>query len=165
MDNQKYKLYVNIALLYFEKQKIEEIYNCYNTRLTTINENMKSLLNDINEFKIIDDTTDEKDKLLKIIDLVSKDNNNIKMSSDEIKIKCNDINITNDIINKLVDTDSNDFNFIKTVCEDKLHDIDKEIIQGDLYISSSSSEEKEKIKRDEYNKKRREKRLAEKSNK
>ena len=65
MDSQKYKLYVNIALLYFEKQKIEEVFNCYNTRLTTINDNMKGLLNDINEFKIIDDTTDEKDKLLK----------------------------------------------------------------------------------------------------
>ncbi len=70
MDIQKYKLYVNIALLYFEKQKIEEIFNSYSDRLTTINANMKGLLNDINTIKIIDDTTDEKDKLLKLIDLV-----------------------------------------------------------------------------------------------
>ena len=53
MDSQKYKLYVNIALLYFEKQKIEEIFNSYNTRLSTINDNMKGLLNDINNFKLI----------------------------------------------------------------------------------------------------------------
>ena len=51
MDIQKYKLYVNIALLFFEKQKIEEIYSSYNNRLTTINNNMKGLLNDINSFK------------------------------------------------------------------------------------------------------------------
>jgi hypothetical protein len=51
MDSQKYKLYVNIALLYFEKQKIEEIFNSYHTRLTTINENMKGLLDDITNFK------------------------------------------------------------------------------------------------------------------
>ena len=40
MDIQKYKLYVNIALLYFEKNKIEEIFKSYNSRLTTINDTM-----------------------------------------------------------------------------------------------------------------------------
>jgi hypothetical protein len=165
MDSQKYKLYVNIALLYFEKQKIGEIFNSYNTRLTTINDNMKSLLNDINEFKIIDDTTDEKDKLLKIIDLVSKDNNNIKMISDEIINKCDDINVTNDTINNIVNTDSNDFNIIKSVCEDKLSETDKTIITGDLFSSSSndSISDLEKIKRDAYNAKRRERRLQKKN--
>ena len=146
MDSQKYKLYVNIALLYFEKQKIEEIFNSYNTRLTTINDNMKSLLNDINEFKIIDDTTDEKDKLLKLIDLVSKDNNNIAIISNEIKIKCNDINATNEIINKIVNTDSNDFNIIKSVCVDKLSDIDKTIIEGDLFYTSDNLKKNKKKK-------------------
>ena len=53
-DNQKYKLYVTIALLHFEKKKIEEIFNNYNNRLTTINDNMKGLLRDINEFKTIE---------------------------------------------------------------------------------------------------------------
>jgi|688.fasta_scaffold529403_3 hypothetical protein len=165
MDSQKYKLYVNIALLYFEKQKIGEIFNSYNTRLTTINDNMKSLLNDINEFKIIDDTTDEKDKLLKIIDLVSKDNNNIKMISDEIINKCDDINVTNDTINNIVNTDSNDFNIIKSVCEDKLSETDKTIITGDLFSSSSndSISDLEKIKRDAYNAKRRQQRLEKKN--
>jgi hypothetical protein len=164
MDSQKYKLYVNIALLYFEKQKIGEIFNSYNTRLTTINDNMKSLLNDINEFKIIDDTTDEKDKLLKIIDLVSKDNNNIKMISDEIINKCDDINVTNDTINNIVNTDSNDFNIIKSVCEDKLSETDKTIITGDLFSSSNDSiSDLEKIKRDAYNAKRRQQRLEKKN--
>ena len=143
MDSQKYKLYVNIALLYFEKQKIEEIFNSYNTRLTTINDNMKSLLNDINEFKIIDDTID---KLLKLIDLVSKDNNNIAIISNEIKIKCNDINATNEIINKIVNTDSNDFNIIKSVCVDKLSDIDKTIIEGDLFYTSDNLKKNKKKK-------------------
>ena len=169
MDSQKYKLYVNIALLYFEKQKIEEVFNCYNTRLTTINDNMKGLLNDINEFKIIDDITDEKDKLFKLIDLVNNNNNNnnnnnIEIISNEIKIKCADINVTNDTINKIVNTDSNDFNIIKSVCEDKLSETDKTIIEGDLFSSSSndSISDLEKIKRDEYNRKRREKRRLEK---
>jgi hypothetical protein len=135
--------YVNIALLYFEKQKIEEIFNSYNTRLTTINDNMKSLLNDINEFKIIDDTID---KLLKLIDLVSKDNNNIAIISNEIKIKCNDINATNEIINKIVNTDSNDFNIIKSVCVDKLSDIDKTIIEGDLFYTSDNLKKNKKKK-------------------
>ena len=144
MDSQKYKLYVNIALLYFEKNKIEEIFNSYNTRLTTINDNMKGLLNDINEFKIIDDTPDEKDKLLKLIDLVSNNNNNIEIISNEIKIKCNDINATNKIINKIVNTDSNDFNIIKSVCVDKLSDIDKTIIEGDLFSTSDNLEKNKK---------------------
>ena len=43
MDSQKYIIYVNIALLYFEKNKIEEIFSSYNSRLTTINDNMKGL--------------------------------------------------------------------------------------------------------------------------
>ena len=167
MDIQKYKLYVNIALLYFEKQKIEEVFNCYNTRLTTINDNMKGLLNDINEFKIIDDITDEKDKLFKLIDLVSKDNNNIKIISDEIKIKCDDINVTNDTINKIVNTDSNDFTIIKSVCEDKLSETDKTIIEGDLFISSDNTNSNDidlqQLKKDEYNRKRRERRLEKKN--
>ena len=167
MDIQKYKLYVNIALLFFEKQKIEEIYSSYNNRLTTINDNMKGLLNDINSFKMIDETPDEKDKLLKLIDLVSSNNdNNIKMISDEMKIKFDDINITNDTINKIVNTDSNDFIVIKSVCHDKLSDTDKTIIDGDLFCSSSndSISDLEKIKRDAYNAKRREKRRLEKEN-
>ena len=167
MDIQKYKLYVNIALLFFEKQKIEEIYSSYNNRLTTINDNMKGLLNDINSFKMIDETPDEKDKLLKLIDLVSSNNdNNIKMISDEMKIKFDDINITNDTINKIVNTDSNDFIIIKSVCDDKLSDTDKTIIAGDLFRSSSndSISDLEKIKRDAYNAKRREKRRLEKEN-
>lgn len=168
MDSQKYKLYVNIALLYFEKQKIEEIFNSYNTRLTTINANMKGLLNDINKFKTIDDTSDEKDKLLKLIDLISNDNNdnNTKIIIDEIKIKFDDINITNETINKIVNTDSNDFNIIKSVCEDKLPDTEKTIIEGDLFSSSSNDSitDLEKIKRDAYNAKRREKRRLEKEN-
>ena len=162
MDSQKYKLYVNIALLYFEKQKIEEIFNSYHTRLTTINENMKGLLDDITNFKIIDDTSDEKVKLFKLINLVSKDNNNIEVICNEITIKCNDINVTNDIINKTVDTNSKDFNFIKTVCKDELSIQDKNIIEGDLFHSLASNDtisNLEKIKRDEYNRKRREKRL------
>jgi hypothetical protein len=153
-DSQKYKLYVNIALLYFEKQKVGKIFNSYNTRLTTINENMKGLLDDINEFKTIDDTSDEKGKLFKLIDLVSKDNNNIDVISNEIKVKCNNINVTNDIINKTVDTNSKDFNFIKTVCKDELSIQDKNIIEGDLFHSSASNDtisDLEKIKRDEYN--------------
>jgi hypothetical protein len=166
MDSQKYKLYVNIALLYFEKQKIKEIFNSYSDRLTTINDNMKGLLNDINNFKMIDDTTDEKDKLFKLIDLINNNNNNnnIKIISDEIQIKFDNINVTNDTINKIVNTDSNDFNIIKSVCEDKLSDTDKTIIQGDLFSSSSndSISDLEKIKRDEYNRKRREKRRLEK---
>ena len=169
MDSQQYKLYVNIALLYFEKNKIEEIFSCYNSRLTTINDNMKGLLNDINTIKIIDDTTEEKDKLLKLIDLVSNNNNNIKIISDEIKIKIDDINITNDTINKIVNTDSNDFNIIKSVCEDKLSETEKTIIQGDLYLSNDNNNSNdidlEQLKRDEYNKKRREKRRLEKENK
>ena len=168
MDSQKYKLYVNIALLYFEKNKIEEIFNSYNTRLTTIDDNMKVLLNDINEFKIIDDAPDEKDKLFKLIDLINNNNNNynsIKKSSDEIKIKIDDINVTNDTINKIVNTDSNDFTIIKSVCEDKLSETDKTIIEGDLFSSSSndSISDLEKIKRDEYNRKRRERRLEKKN--
>jgi len=146
MDSQKYKLYVNIALLYFEKQKIEEIFNSYNTRLSTINDNMKGLLNDINNFKLIDDTPDEKDKLLKLIDLVSNNNKNIEIISNEIKIKCNDINVNNDTINKIVNTDSNDFNTIKSVCVDKLSDIDKTIIEGDLFSTSDNLEKNKKKK-------------------
>ena len=169
MDNQKYKIYVNIALLYFEKNKIEEIFNSYNTRLTTINDNMKGLLNDINEFKIIDDITDEKDKLFKLIDLINNNNNNIEIISNEIKIKCADINATNDTINKIVNTDSNDFNIIKSVCEDKLSETEKTIIHGDLYLSNDNTNSNdidlEQLKRDEYNKKRREKRRLEKENK
>ncbi len=168
MDSQKYKLYVNIALLYFEKQKIEEIFNSYSDRLTTINANMKVLLNDINNFKTVDNTPDEKDKLFKLIDLINNNNNNsIKKSSDEIKIKCNDINVTNDTINKIVNTDSNDFNIIKSVCEDKLSDTEKEIIEGDLFISSDNTNSNdidlERLKRDEYNRKRRERRLEKKN--
>jgi hypothetical protein len=89
MDSQKYKLYVNIALLYFEEKKIEEIFNSYSDRLTTINANMKVLLNDINNFKTVDNTPDEKDKLFKLIDVINNknNNNNIKMISDEIKKK------------------------------------------------------------------------------
>ena len=163
MDSQKYKLYVNIALLYFEKQKIEEIFNSYNLRLTNINDNMKGFLNDINNFKMIADTPDEKDKLLKLIDLVSNNNkNNIEIISNEIKSKCDNINIINDTINNIVNTDSNDFNIIKSVCEDKLSETDKTIIQGDLYLSNDSFSDLEKIKRDEYNAKRREKRRLEK---
>ena len=166
MDNQQYKLYVNIALLYFEKNKIEEIFSCYNSRLTTINDNMKGLLNDINTIKIIDDTTEEKDKLLKLIDLVSNNNNNIKIISDEIKIKIDDINITNDTINKIVNTDSNDFNIIKSVCVDELTETDKTIIQGDLFTSShntnSNDIDLERSKKDAYNAKRRQQRLEKK---
>ena len=173
MDRQKYKLYINIALLYFEKNKIEEIFNSYNTRLTTINENMKVLFNDINNFKMIDDTPDEKDKLLKLIDLVSNNNNNnnnknIKTISEEIKIKCDNINVINDTINKIVNTDSNDFNIIKSVCEDKLTDTDKNIIEDELFTSSddntnSNDIDLQQLKKDAYNKKRRERRLEKKN--
>ena len=77
-------------MLYFEKQNIEEIL---------------IFINDINNFKLIDDTPVEKDKLLKLIDLVSNNNhnnnnNNNEIISNEIKNKCDDINITNDTINK-----------------------------------------------------------------
>ena len=145
MDIQKYKIYVNIALLYFEKQKIEQIFNSYNTRLSTINDNMKGLLNDINEFKTIDNT-DEKDKLSKLIDLVVKDNNSIEIISNEIKNNFDDINAANETINKIVNTDSNDFNIIKSVCEDKLSDIDKTIIEGDLFSTSDNLEKLKKKK-------------------
>ena len=144
MDIQKYKIYVNIALLYFEKQKIEQIFNSYNTRLSTINDNMKGLLNDINEFKTIDNT-DEKDKLSKLISLVVKENNSIEIISDEIKHNFDDINAANETINKIVNTDSNDFNIIKSVCEDKLSDIDK-TIEGDLFSTSDNLEKLKKKK-------------------
>jgi hypothetical protein len=39
-------------------------------------------------------------------------------------------------INKIVNTYSNNFNITKSVCEDKLSDTDKNIIQGDLYLSN-----------------------------
>ena len=145
MDIQKYKIYVNIALLYFEKQKIEQIFNSYNTRLSTINDNMKGLLNDINEFKTIDNT-DEKDKLSKLIDLVVKDNNSIEIISNEIKNNFDDINAANETINKIVNTDSNDFNIIKSVCEDNLSYIDKTIIEGDLFSTSDNLEKLKKKK-------------------
>ena len=145
MDIQKYKIYVNIALLFFEKQKIEQIFNSYNTRLSTINDNMKGLLNDINEFKTIDNT-DEKDKLSKLIDLVVKDNNSIEIISNEIKNNFDDINAANETINKIVNTDSNDFNIIKSVCEDNLSYIDKTIIESDLFSTSDNLEKLKKKK-------------------
>ncbi len=127
-----------------EKNKIEEIFNSYNTRLTIINDNIKGLLNDINNFKLIYDTPDEKDKLFKLIDLIkNNNNNNNNIISDEIQIKFDNINVTNDTINNIVNTDSKDFNIInlniKSVCENKLSDTDKTIIQGDLFASSDNS--------------------------
>ena len=114
---------------------------------------------------MIDETPDEKDKLLKLIDLVSSNNdNNIKMISDKIKIKCDNINVINGTINKIVNTDSNDFIVIKSVCEDKLSETDKTIIEGGLFTTSDNpNSDLEKIKREEYNRKRRERRLEKKN--
>ncbi len=67
---------------------------------------------------------------------------------------------------KIVNTDSNDFNIIKSVCVDELSKTDKTIIEGDLFTTSDNpNSDLEKIKRDEYNRKRREKRRLEKENK
>jgi hypothetical protein len=165
-ETQKYKLYVSTALLYHEKQKIEEIFNTYNTRLTTINNSIKVLLNDINSIKTIEDIPNEKIQLNKLIELVTNNNNHFYEICDDIKTSCNNIDIINTEIHKTVDTKSTDFNFIKSVCEDNLNNNDKNIILGDLFKSSSTEisiskddNDVDKLKRDEYNAKRRQRRL------
>ena len=67
VEQQKYRLYVTTSLLYYEKQKIEEIFNTYSTRLDTINNSMEILLKDINNLKNIQDVTDEKEQLFKLL--------------------------------------------------------------------------------------------------
>ena len=40
-QQQKYHLYVSSSLLFYEKQKIQDIFNSYNNRLTIINNSIK----------------------------------------------------------------------------------------------------------------------------
>ena len=70
INTQKYKLYITSALLYYEKQKIEELFNTYSTRLNTINDNMEVLLKDITNLKNIEDIPEEK-QLNKLIELIT----------------------------------------------------------------------------------------------
>ncbi len=67
IENQKYKVYVQTALLYYEKQKIKEIFETYNTRLTTIDYKMNILLNDINKLNQIQQTNDEQTKINELL--------------------------------------------------------------------------------------------------
>ena len=170
IENQKYKVYVQTALLYYEKQKIKEIFDTYNTRLTTIDYKMNILLNDINKLNQIQETNDEQTKINELIDLIREniDFNNIK---EDIINKCDNINQINKDIHKIGDNKSLDVTFIKDVCEEKpLGTKDKQIIQGDIFTSSLSDDKKEadktdedKLKRDAYNAKRRERRLQKKN--
>ncbi len=164
---QKYRLYVSSSLLFYEKQKIQDIFNSYNNRLTIINNSVKVLLNDINNLKSIEGIHDEKIQFDKLFELIN--NNNINEINNEIKIKCNNIDNINNEINENINTKSEDFKFIKSICEDKLTNDDKHKI-----INSSSSDNSDddnskklssekRIKKDEYNRKRREKRLVKKN--
>jgi hypothetical protein len=167
-DNQLYKLYVTSALLFYEKQRIQEIFDTYSTRLSIINDKITILLNDINNLKNVENITDRNIQLNKLIELLS---NNNELNND-INIKCNNIDNINNEINRTINKDSKDYNFIKNVCEDKLGDKDKDIIQGDLFNDSTSDKSEkleldnnndlEKIKKAEYNAKRRAKRLENK---
>jgi hypothetical protein len=174
IENQKYKVYVQTALLYYEKQKIKEIFETYNTRLTTIDYKMNILLNDINKLNQIQQTNDEHTKINELIDLI-RENINFNNIKEDIINKCDNINQINNDIHKTVDNKSLDVTFIKSICEEKpLGTKDKQIIQGDLFLSSSSDEtnddkkeadktDEDKLKRDAYNAKRRERRLQKKN--
>ena len=68
------------------------------------------------------------------------------------------------LINNIVNTESNDLNIIKSVCVDELSETDKTVMEGDLFTTSDNpNSDLEKIKRDEYNRKRRERRLEKKN--
>ena len=174
IENQKYKVYVQTALLYYEKQKIKEIFETYNTRLTTINYKMNILLNDINKLNKIQQSNDEHTKINELIDLI-RENINFNNIKEDIINKCDNINKINNDIHKTVDNKSLDVTFIKSICEEKpLGTKDKQIIQGDIFLSSSSDEtnddkkeadktDEDKLKRDAYNAKRRERRLQKKN--
>jgi hypothetical protein len=171
IENQKYKAYVQTALLFYEKQKIKEIFDTYNTRLSTIDYKMNILLNDINKLNQIQKTNDEQTKINELVNLI-RENINFNNVKEDIISKCDNINQINNNIHKTVDNKSLDVTFIKDVCEEKpLGTKDKQIIQGDLFLSSSSSDDKkeadktdeDKLKRDAYNAKRRERRLEKKN--
>ena len=168
IENQKYKVYVQTALLYYEKQKIKEIFDTYNTRLTTIDYKMNILLNDINKLNQIQDINNEQTKINELVDLI-RQNINLNNIKEDIINKCNNINQINKDIHKTVDNKSLDFTFIKSICEEKpLGTKDKQIIEGDFFTSSSDEtnddkKDEDKLKKDAYNAKRREKRLEKKN--
>ena len=121
---------------------------------------MEILLKDINNLKNIQDTEDENMKFDKLFELLSN-NNNLNEINNDIKNKCNNITIINDEINEKINTKSKDFNFIKAVCEDSLSNTAKNKIIGDLFCSSDN--EKDRQRKDEYNAKRRARRLKNKN--
>ena len=173
IENQKYKVYVQTALLYYEKQKIKEIFDTYSERLTTIDYKMNILLNDINKLNQIQEIHDEQSKINELIDLI-RQNINFDNIKDDIINKCDNINQINKDIHKTVDNKSLDVTFIKSICEEKpLGTKDKQIIQGDLFFLSSDETnddkkeadktDEDKLKRDAYNAKRRERRLQKKN--
>jgi hypothetical protein len=137
---------------------------------------MNILLNDINKLNQIQETNDEQTKINELVNLI-RENINFNNVKEDIISKCDNINQINNNIHKTVDNKSLDVTFIKDVCEEKpLGTKDKQIIQGDIFLSSSSDEtnddkkeadktDEDKLKRDAYNAKRRERRLEKKINK
>jgi hypothetical protein len=127
---------------------------------------MNILLNDINKLNKIQQSNDEHTKINELIDLI-RENINFNNIKEDIINKCDNINQINNDIHKTVDN--------KSICEEKpLGTKDKQIIQGDLFSSSSSDEtnddkkeadktDEDKLKRDAYNAKRRERRLQKKN--
>jgi len=153
---------------------MKEIFDTYNTRLTTIDYRVNILLNDINKLNQIQETHDEQSKINELIDLI-RQNINFDNIKDDIINKCDNINQINKDIHKTVNNKALDVTFIKSICEEKpLGTKDKQIIEGDLFTSSSSDEtnddkkeadktDEDKLKRDAYNAKRRERRLQKKN--
>ena len=64
------------------------------------------------------------------------------------------------LINNIVNTESNDLNIIKSVCVDELSETDKTVMEGVLFTTSDNPiSDSERIKREEYARNRRERRL------
>ena len=108
--------------------------------------------------KSIEDIHDEKIKFDKLFELIN--NNNINEINNEIKIKCNNIDNINNEINENINTKSEDFQFIKSICEDKHKIINSS--SSDNSDDDNNVDKLKKLKKDEYNAKRRAKRLENK---